>query len=72
MKPQARLFGRFYRAPGVEQKNGSRVGLKLGLHMCRSSTERHDGRVGVERTMGKYSHVWLTLPTTVAAAEQGA
>ncbi len=59
---QTRLFERFYRVPGIEQRSGSGVGLGLGLHICKTIIERHDGTVGVESAPGKGSVFWFTLP----------
>jgi signal transduction histidine kinase len=59
---QTRLFERFYRVPGIEQRSGSGVGLGLGLHICKTIIERHDGHVGVESAPGKGSVFWFTLP----------
>lgn len=59
---QARLFERFYRAPGVAVQHGSGVGLGLGLHISRSLVERHGGTMGVESAPGQGSTFFFTLP----------
>ncbi len=58
----AHIWERFYRAPGVEHRSGSHVGLGMGLHISRTIVERHGGRVGVESTRGRGATFWFTLP----------
>ena len=62
---QQRVWGRFYRVPGVEVQSGSGVGLGLGLHICRTIIEEQGGHVGVESTPGEGSTFWFTLPLAV-------
>ncbi|MBA2676997.1 MAG: PAS domain-containing sensor histidine kinase [Ktedonobacteraceae bacterium] len=57
-----RIWQRFYRAPGIEVQSGSGVGLGVGLHLCHTIIEQHDGQVGVESSVGKGSTFWFTLP----------
>jgi len=56
---QARLFQRFFRAPGVARRTD---GLGLGLYVCRSIAEAHQGTVGVDSTPGQGATFWLDLP----------
>jgi signal transduction histidine kinase len=57
-----RLFRRFHRVPGIDVQAGSRVGLGLGLYICKAIVERHGGRVHVESDVGKGSTFSFTLP----------
>ena len=59
---QQRVWERFYRAPGIDVRTGSGVGLGLGLHISRMIIERQSGRVGLQSTPGKGSTFWFTLP----------
>ncbi len=61
---QAQVWERFYRVQGIEAKNGSTVGLGLGLPICRAIIEQHQGQVGVESTPGIGSTFWFALPLT--------
>ncbi len=55
----ARLFDRYYRAPG-----GTPVaGVGLGLYITRLLVEAHGGRVEVESAPGKGSSFTLALPS---------
>jgi signal transduction histidine kinase/DNA-binding response OmpR family regulator len=59
---RAHLFERFSRAEGITQLSGSGVGLGLGLYICRTIVERHDGTFGVTSTPGEGSTFWFELP----------
>ncbi len=57
------LFERFYRAPGVEVKSESGVGLGLGLYITYTIVARHNGSIEVESTPGHGTtfHVYIPL-----------
>jgi signal transduction histidine kinase len=57
-----RIWERFHRAEGIAHRNGSGVGLGLGLYICKTIVERHGGRVGVESASGAGSAFWFELP----------
>jgi signal transduction histidine kinase len=59
---QKLIWESFYRAPGVQVRNGSGVSLGLGLYICRSLIEHQGGKVGVISEPGKGSTFWFTLP----------
>ncbi|HEU5200900.1 MAG TPA: ATP-binding protein [Ktedonobacterales bacterium] len=59
---QARIWERFYRAPGIEHQSGSSRGLGLGLAICKAIIEQHGGQVGVESAPGQNTIFWFTLP----------
>lgn len=70
---QKRVWERFYRAKGIMAQGGSGPGLGLGLHICRTIIESHQGQIGLESTPGKGSTFWFTLPlapTDSTSAEQ--
>ncbi|HEV2660297.1 MAG TPA: HAMP domain-containing sensor histidine kinase [Ktedonobacteraceae bacterium] len=62
LQEQERIWQRFYRVPGINILSGSGVGLGLGLYICRTIIERHNGQVGVQSTVGKGSTFWFSLP----------
>ena len=51
----ARVFERFYRAPGADASgsNGAAGGLGLGLYIARGLVERHGGAITVESVPGR-------------------
>ena len=55
---QARIFGRFYRAPGAWQAEG----VGIGLYLTRQIAEKQGGYVKVESTPGKGSVFSIFLP----------
>jgi PAS domain S-box-containing protein len=59
---QERIWERFHRADGVEVLSGTGIGLGLGLHICQTIIERHQGHVGVESAPGEGSSFWFSLP----------
>lgn len=64
LPPQEReqVWQRFYQVPGVRTQSGSGGGLGLGLYICRTIIERHEGRVGLDSVVGKGSTFWFTVP----------
>ncbi len=59
---QEHLWDRFYRVPGITQHQGAPNSLGLGLYICRTIIERHNGHVGVRSTPGAGSTFWFALP----------
>ena len=59
---QARIWERFHRVKGIEVQSDAGVGLGLGLYICRTIIERHQGQAGVESAPGQGSTFWFTLP----------
>lgn len=57
-----RLFGRFYRVPGIEARGGGGASLGLGLYIARTIVERHAGTLTVESSPGVGSTFRVTLP----------
>ena len=59
---QVWIWERFHRVQGIKVQSSNEVGLGLGLHICRTIIERHQGQVGVESAPGQGSTFWFTLP----------
>lgn len=59
---QQRIWQCFYRVPGSERTTG----LGVGLYICRTIIEQHQGRCGVESAPGAGSLFWFTLPLPLA------
>ena len=59
---QDSVWDRFEQAHGSSRNRGTESGLGLGLYICRSIIEQHDGQVGVESVPGQGAEFWFTLP----------
>jgi signal transduction histidine kinase len=59
---QVRVWERFHRIAGVAVQSGSGVGLGIGLYICKTIVEAHQGRVGVRSVPGQGATFWFTLP----------
>lgn len=57
-----KVWERFYRVPGTEVRNGSEVGLGLGLYLSRVIIEQHHGTIGLQSTPDAGTTFWFTLP----------
>jgi PAS domain S-box-containing protein len=53
------VFERYYR---VEKTGYSYSGLGLGLYICSEIIAKHQGKIGVDSTIGKGSTFWFELP----------
>jgi PAS domain S-box-containing protein len=60
LQDQQKLFDRFYRVEGQENKSIS--GFGIGLYICKEIIERHEGNIYVDSEQGKGSTFWFTLP----------
>jgi PAS domain S-box-containing protein len=69
---QARIWELFHRAPGIEVRSGSGIGLGMGLHICKTIIELHGGHVGVESAVGQGATFWFKLPLAAEAVASGA
>lgn len=59
------VWERFYRVKGIQAQSGAAPGMGLGLHICRTIIEAHQGSFGLESTPGKGSLFWFALPLTL-------
>ena len=59
---QQSIWERFYQVERIKVQSGSAGGLGLGLHICRTIIEQHQGHIGVQSTPGEGSTFWFTLP----------
>jgi signal transduction histidine kinase len=58
---QRRIWERFHRAARVPVVSGGSAGLGLGLHICKTIMEQHQGRIGVRSAPGRGSTFWFAL-----------
>ena len=61
-----RVFEKFFRIPSYERMA---KGTGLGLNLCRNIVESvHQGRIGVDSTVGEGSRFWFSVPMGFAGA----
>lgn len=61
-----RVFEKFFRIPSYERMA---QGTGLGLNLCRNIVESvHQGRIGVDSTVGEGSRFWFSVPMGFAGA----
>lgn len=59
---QKHVWERFYRVKGIPAQGNAGPGLGLGLHICRTIIEAHQGSFGLESAPGQGSIFWFSLP----------
>lgn len=59
---QKHVWERFYRVKDLPTQGEASPGLGLGLHICRTILEAHQGSFGLESTPGQGCTFWFALP----------
>ncbi len=71
---QERIWEPFHQAAGIPVVSGTlhaaAQSLGLGLYMCRTIIEQHQGRVGVHSTPGQGATFWFALPQIGSPGEE--
>lgn len=69
-KAQEKIWCCFHQCKEVPVQCGSGQGLGLGLFICQTLVDQHQGEVDVESTPGKGSTFWFRLPLVNEAVTQ--
>lgn len=59
---QRRVWDIFYQSKDVPAQSGSGKGMGLGLYICQTLINQHQGKVGLTSKLGEGSTFWFTLP----------
>lgn len=59
---QKDIWLRYHQVKGAPVQSGSGKGLGLGLYICKTLIEQHNGACGVESSPGEGATFWFTLP----------
>ena len=59
---QQDIWLRYHQVKGAPVQSGSGKGLGLGLYICKTLIEQHNGACGVESSPGEGATFWFTLP----------